>query len=311
MKQHNIRIIHIVIIVLVLLIICVSNLLYIIGRSDRSSEIEMTSAVAVETESQNIDTVGTEVQEILEDSMFDFVSINDYRNDVDNLMRIVNCQYNNDYEWSDILTSAQSEYIKVELQKRFPNKSTSVDITPKMLKIYNDVKSTVFNESMSLFPGSLASDDICEEEEVMIESTSSDTGDNIGTTYPIEFYDCMKTEDGYLSSSLNDDILISRILDEYPRLTYNKEESKWYLSKIDENEQTYEIFNNIIELINPLEQMEGISLYRFSIDSLRRYKDYLILSVYRRSSHLNLKVRKVDGIYEILNIDDLISVLAE
>lgn len=308
MKEGKSKTFSIVVIVLTVLVLVSFIGVSSLNKEDSNIFIETTVAISNNTENvEDNQVIEVEESNSVDEELFEFVAVSDYREDVDKLMSIVNCQYNGDYEMNDILAGMQDEYIMVELQKRFPNKDLVVDITPYMKDIYSKVKETVFNESLVLFSSKLSDEDICEEEEFVSSATDVD---DIALTYPEEFYDSMRDTDGSLLYSLDEDILISRILDEYPRLDYLSDTDTWLLSKVDDSEDSYEILGNIIELKNPLEQMRGVSYYRFSIDSLRKYEDYFILSVYRGDCHLSLVAKKENNLYDILNVDDLIDALS-
>lgn len=245
------------------------------------------------------------------DDMFEFVNIDDYNEDVTRLNVLINCQYNGTYNWDAILNREQSDYILYSLMSEFPDTGSSVDITPTMNAIISEMEDIIFTEAILILPSGLSDDDLCEEPVEEEVSTEEEESQSVDITFPDSYYVCMQTEDCKLANELDRSKLISVILGDNPRLSYNADSGRWSIVKSDVDDGDYQLFNYTIYYGNPLEQMKGLSQYEFKYDSLRVYEDYLLFSVYRGAQHLNLKFQKSGDIYKIMNVNDFINALID
>lgn len=271
---------------------------------------ENTESIAVETRAP------LESYYVPEDDLFTYVSVEEYKEDVDKLLKVVNCQYLGEYDFTDVLSNIQEEYIKVELSKEFPQNKEYTDITPAMSVIYKAVKNTILNESIDAFPSHEFEEDVWVSPDDVVDNLSESYVEettvavDVSLSYPVEYYDCMLDENGYLLYELDESVLISTILMNNIGMSYD--DGRWYISKSSSIGNVINILGHTIDVNNVMNQMCGVEEYKFKIDNLRVYDEkYFILSIYRGKHYFNLKVEKQEDKYIILNINGFIDVLKE
>lgn len=279
-------------------------------KRDASNSVDI-GTVALETTGEEATVESEGMETVPGDDEFEFVDLDKYESEIRQLDELVNCQYRNNYNWDGILRKTQSDYIIFQLGSMMTNTNNKIDVTPSMKSIIKQMEDTIFNESILYFESSLSSEDLCEEplEGETVEYAPTDTSiDSLQLTYPTLYYECMLDSNGKLANSLDESILINAILLDNPRLEYL--EDKWFLTKVD-NESEYRLLNHVIEVKDVYSQMEGLDEFKFSYDTLRVCGDYLILGIYRGDVYFNLRLRKDEGYYEILNIDQFLEALVQ
>lgn len=244
-------------------------------------------------------------------AQFELASIDDYKEDVNRIMIVMNSEYTGQYEWSAFMKRNQIDSIQFALEEAFPHNTVSLDITASMEDAIKKLSNTLFDEAV-IYAGVHASMPVGDlDEEIDLSSLPSSKEYAAPLSYPEHLYGCVVDDNYNMKTELDRAQLIGFIQGDYPMLTLT-DDNKWMLNKeyMDVSQKSIDVYGIEINIGTPAEQMRHNELYKFEVAELRVAENVFKLTIYRGSHKYDIIVSKLsEDEYRFDNIDVVIEAL--